>query len=57
MNPSAAGIQTFTTLTADVNNNCISDVEDALISVPGLGGTNFEAALQQAEQVLVVIRK
>jgi len=49
MNPQLTGVQSFTSLTTDANQNGISDLEDALFSLRTTGGTNFERPLQQAE--------
>ena len=56
MNPQLPGIQSFTSLTADADNNGISDVEDALFSLRIGGGTNFEAPLQQVESIFKTLK-
>lgn len=48
LNPFAAGFQSFTTPSADTDGNGVLDVVQALRSIQGGGGTNYEAGLQQA---------
>lgn len=52
MNPAAAGIQLATTPLADNDNNGVRDVDQALAALTSGGGTNFEAALQDAISTL-----
>ena len=56
LDPSTAGFQLTTTPNADSNNNGTSDIEEVLRSITfesvvDSSGTNFEAALQEAENV------
>ena len=56
MNPKLPGFQLFTSLTADANNNGISDVEDTLFSLTMSGGTDFEAPLSVAEMTFARLK-
>jgi hypothetical protein len=48
MNPSTGAFDSFTSPSADTNNNGTPDVEDILKSLQTAGATNFEDALQKA---------
>ena len=51
LDPVTAGVQTSTTPNADKDGNGTPDVVDALTSLNSFGGTNFEAGLQDAEDI------
>ncbi|OPZ98251.1 MAG: Cna protein B-type domain protein [Planctomycetes bacterium ADurb.Bin412] len=48
MDPVAAGVQYYTTPSADKNNNSVLDVVEALKTLSSSGGTDYEKALQAA---------
>jgi hypothetical protein len=55
MNPSLSGTQLTTNPNSDTNANGIRDIDEILRSLGSLGGTNFEAALQKAQNTLTSI--
>lgn len=48
MNPSQANVQVFTTPNANTNGNATLDIIETLNAIRASGGSNYQAALQQA---------